>query len=58
MTLTPTDPSVVENELDTTDELLDLSVPEDVPTADDPSSRAAARDMDGVGSPWRNSPPS
>ena len=28
---------------------LDLGIPEEVPSADDPSSRAAARDLDGVG---------
>jgi len=27
----------------------DLSIPEDVPTADDPSSRASSRDLDGAG---------
>ncbi|MFM2158775.1 MAG: hypothetical protein RLZZ124_1249, partial [Cyanobacteriota bacterium] len=28
---------------------LDLGIPEEVPSADDPSSRAASRDLDGVG---------
>ena len=28
----------------------DLGIPEDIPTADDPSSRATSRDMDSAGS--------
>ena len=31
----------------------DLSIPDDIPTADDPSSRAASRDMDSAGTLMR-----
>ena len=61
MTVTPSElessaTAVVESDLDTVadqdfaaDADLDLGIPEDVPSADDPSSRAAARDIEGVG---------
>ncbi|MFM8258332.1 MAG: 30S ribosomal protein S1, partial [Vulcanococcus sp.] len=57
MTVTPSDINAAtgadELELvaqdDFADSDLDLEIPEEVPSADDPSSRAAARDIDGVG---------
>ena len=59
MTVTPSElessaTAVVEADLDVdqafaADADLDLGIPDDVPSADDPSSRAAARDIDGVG---------
>ena len=65
MTVTPSDVSLLEtgSPIDLEQEIaaeldLDLAIPEEVPTADDPGSRAAVRDMDGVASPWRNLPPS
>jgi small subunit ribosomal protein S1 len=52
MTVTPSDISSPEAELDLAAEAaaeLDFAIPEEVPTADDPSSRAVSRDLDGVG---------
>ena len=61
MTVTPSElessaTAVVDADLDiaadqdfAVDAELDLGIPEEVPSADDPSSRAAARDIDGVG---------
>ena len=57
MTVTPSDVSLLETgspidleqEIAAELDLLDLAIPEEVPTADDPGSRAAVRDMDGVG---------
>ena len=56
MTVTPSDVSLLEtgSPIDLEQEIaaeldLDLAIPEEVPTADDPGSRAAVRDMDGVG---------
>jgi small subunit ribosomal protein S1 len=50
MTVTPSEIVSTEVDLDLASEAaLDLDIPEDVPTADDPSSRASSRDMDGVG---------
>ena len=50
MTVTPSDISSTEADLDLAAEAAtDLEIPEEVPTADDPSSRAVSRDLDGVG---------
>ena len=62
MTVTPSEISSTEAELDPTSKSsadldptseapdeLNLDIPEEVPTADDPSSRAANRDTDGAG---------
>ena len=58
MTVTPSDLNTSETDVaveavdqDVTDAAaeLDLDIPEEVPSADDPSSRAVARDLDGVG---------
>lgn len=61
MTVTPSEletstAAVVESDLDiaaeqafAADADLDLGIPDEVPSADDPSSRAAARDIEGVG---------
>ena len=52
MTVTPSDISSTEAELDLAADAaedFDLAIPEEVPTADDPSSRAQSRDLDGVG---------
>ena len=52
MTVTPSDISSAEADLERIDAAaaeLDLDIPEEVPTADDPSSRAASRDADGAG---------
>ena len=58
MTVTPSDLNTSETDVaveavdqDVVDAAaeLDLDIPEEVPSADDPSSRAVARDLDGVG---------
>ena len=55
MTVTPSSEretlttDVVVADLQEEDASLDLAIPEDVPSADDSSSRVAARDGDGVG---------
>ena len=53
MTVTPSDLTSIEADLDLAAEAavddFDLAIPEEVPTADDPGSRASRRDLDGVG---------
>ncbi|MFY8148651.1 MAG: S1 RNA-binding domain-containing protein, partial [Prochlorococcaceae cyanobacterium] len=60
MTVTPSEASALETAADVAADIeqafseeaaaeLDLAIPEEVPTADDPSSRAVSRDLDGVG---------
>ncbi|MFZ9900483.1 MAG: S1 RNA-binding domain-containing protein, partial [Vulcanococcus sp.] len=56
MTVTPSDLNTSEAELAADQDFsadaaaeFDLGIPEEVPSADDPSSRAVARDLDGVG---------